>query len=527
MARSKVSKDNYLNTGMRVKRSKKREQTESGRLAAFIIDKIPEDFDVFENHDINQVHLAHAIVETCGRYIRYCPEIGWLVYKEDEGRWTKDNAEAAVQRVITHFGNLLFENATRTNEGEVTFARKILSAAGISAIKNILKCDTIISVKQDRFDADPDLLNCKGDMYNLRTGEVRPCEPEDLFLKVSKLNSAELKEKDGRWEMPLIPKEFEEFITKVTSKDGVNRPDLAYFILSYFGYCLTGDNGASFFVNFHGQGANGKSELMLLMMELFGDYAMPLPQDVVIENRFQSQFDLAGLPGIRLGMLIDAPKGNLNLDQLKSIVSGDVINAKRKYLDDFTFKPVCKIAVGSNPKLKLKDTGLAVRRRIRMVPFDYVVPENERIPFIHKRLIEKEGPQIMALLIWFAHEYYRKGEGLKAFPPCAVVDEASSEYLNSEDLVGRWMTERTENVEGEIPIPEENCESVTNLYEDFRKWAQSNEYITKVMAKSTFGEYMGSKKQKKRISACGDETYYLNIKLKYKTSPPAPASGSG
>jgi len=537
MARTKAAKDNYLNTGTKTKASERREKTESGRLAAFIIDKIkiPDKYKnkwddyYFNNYGLSEAQLVNAIVDSCGRYIKYCPQIGWLVYKEEEGRWTELYAKSVVHRVITHFGSLLLENAAESNPGEITFARRILSSAGINAVENILKHHTIIAVERDRFDSDPDLLNCMGDWYNLRKGETRPCEPEDMFSKSTRCKAAALKKlKEGGWEFPLLTnpqmaKLFEEFLDKITSKEGVRRSDLAYYIMSYFGYCLTGDNGASFFVNFHGQGANGKSELMLLMMALFGDYAMPLPKDIVIENKFQSQFDLAGLPGIRLGMLIDAPKGNLNIDQLKSIVSGDAINAKRKYHDDFTFNPVCKIVVGSNPKLKLKDTGLAVRRRIRMIPFDYIVPENERETHYHKKLLN-EAPEILALLIWFAHEYYKRGEGLKAFPRCAVVDEASSEYLDSEDLVGRWLTERTEPVKGDTVIPEVNTVSSKDMYDDFRRWANS-EGITKVMANSTFGEYLSTKVKKKRISSLGDETHYLNIKLKYKTSPPGSGSG--
>jgi phage/plasmid-associated DNA primase len=60
----------------------------------------------------------------------------------------------------------------------------------------------------------------------------------------------------------------------VTSKDGAGRPDLALFILYWFGYCLNGDTGAAFFnVNFHGVGNNGKPVLLKLMTQLFGDYA--------------------------------------------------------------------------------------------------------------------------------------------------------------------------------------------------------------------------------------------------------------
>jgi putative DNA primase/helicase len=510
MARPSAKGDYYTQKGLRTRRSGKREDTEAGRLAAYIIDRIPEGFDVYEDCDISEGHLADEIVATCGRYIRHCPQIGWMVWHAAEGRWTDRYAEAVVQRVITHFGHLLWEGALETHAGETAFSRYVLSSGGISAMKRILKHHTVIAVEQDRFDADGYLLNCMGDLYDLRTGESRPAEPEDLLTKTALCKAGKLRLPDG-FRMPEWPKELAKFMGKVTSKDGQMRPDLAVYILSYFGYCLTGDNGASFFVNFHGEGRNGKSQLLMLMMELFGDYAAPIPKDIVIENRFGSQFDLAGLPGVRLGVLIDAPDGRLNMDLLKPIISGDTINAKRKYLEDFKFKPMCKIAVGSNPKLDLKDTGLAVRRRVRMVSFDYRVPPEEDVANFHKRLLE-EGPEILALLIWFAGEYYRWGEGPKAFPPCAVVDEASREYMDSQDLVLRWKKERTEAAPG-------NRESSADLYNDFKKWA-TDEGVRKVMQRNTFGEHLAAHVERKRI---GDPYFYLGIKLKAR--PPGGGAG--
>jgi len=321
--------------------------------------------------------------------------------------------------------------------------------------------------------------------------------------------------KEGGWELPEMPKEFEKFLRKITSKDGVERTDLALYLMSWFGYCLTGDNGASFFVNFHGEGQNGKSQLLELMTELFGDYAAPVPKDIVIENRFQSQFDLEGLPGVRLAVLTDAPEGRLNMDTLKPIISGDTIEAKRKFLKGFKFRPVCKIAVGSNHRLKLKDTGMGVRRRVRMIPFDYTVPKDEIVVNLHKKLLKEEGPGILAALIWFAREYYRKGEGPKAFPECKVVDAASEEYIKSEDFVGRWKEERTEEATG-------SAETASDLYEDFRKWAEK-EGARKIMSLNVFGEHLGARLSKKRING-GAETVYTGIKLKYKP-PPLPAGG--
>ena len=54
------------------------------------------------------------------------------------------------------------------------------------------------------------LINCKGDLYNLRTGEARPLTPEDnitksMYCKPSKENKA--------------PTMFYDFLEKITTNE--------------------------------------------------------------------------------------------------------------------------------------------------------------------------------------------------------------------------------------------------------------------------------------------------------------------
>jgi putative DNA primase/helicase len=506
-----TSEQYYIHKGLKTKKSAQREDTEAGRIAAYIIDQIPQNFDVYEDYDLSEEHLAEAIIDSCGRYIRYCPQIGWMTYSAEDGCWKERYAESAVQRVVIHFGQLLFEGTVEINQGELRFARHILSSAGINAVKSILRHHPLITIEQDQFDLNPDLLNCKGDLYNLRTGEVRPVEPEDYVSRSVYCKAAPAAGK----EMPALPKLFKEFLMQVTSKDGVDRPDLALFIMYWFGYCLTGDTGAAFLVNFHGGGKNGKSVLLKLMMRLFGDYAAPIPTDVVIENRFASQFNLEGLPGVRLGILADAPEGRLNMEMLKPIITGDTLSAQRKFMKNFAYKSVCKISVGSNPRLTLKNTGMAISRRIRMIPFDYQITDEEEIINFEQQLLE-DAPGILALLIYLAKDYYRQGGGPRAFPSCRVVDETSREYLESEDLVGRWKQERTEAAPG-------NAVSATELYKDFIKWAE-DEGVRKRIGKNKFGEHLSVHLPAKKKLESG--WVYQDVMLKGGTAP-LPGDGGG
>jgi len=223
------------------------------------------------------------------------------------------------------------------------------------------------------------------------------------------------------------------------------------------------------------------------------------------------------LPGIRLGVLADAPEGQLNMKMLKELTTGEPVAAKVKFKKDFTLESVCKLAVGTNHRLRLKNTGMDAQRRVRMVPFDWTVPDSEVVPTsVLKQQLLEEAPQILALLIYYAGEYYRKGGGARAFPPCAIVDEASREYLESQDLVGRWLEDNTEAAPGEAA-------NFGDLFRDFVAWCKEQN-IQKIMEKNTFGNHLTVHIKEKKHTNKG--TAYIGIKL-IGASPPLPGSGSG
>jgi putative DNA primase/helicase len=490
--------ETYIKNGQHRKFSDFRAESEAGRLASFIISQIPEDFDVYRNYDVNETHQAMALIDCCGRWIRYCPEIGWLVYHPEDGCWKEKYAEAAVFTVVEHFAHLRWENA-EDESSEVRFAKSMLSASGLAAVMRIVKNDQRVVQHQERFDRRPELLNCRGEVYDLKAGTHRPAEPEDYLTKSTR--TGVWGKPEGAGETPL-PEKFLEFIGEITGKDGEARLDLAHYLLFYFGYALSGDMGAGFFVNFHGQGRNGKSALLSLMLELFGDYGAAIPEDLVLENPRASGFDLSEIPGVRLGVVADAPDGHLNMKSMKPIITGDPMSAKRKFRENLQFKPVCKIAVGTNNRLKLRETGLGVQRRIRMIPFDYTIPEEKVDVFLKDKLLE-EAPLILALLIGMAREYYKKGGGPRAFPPCEVVDAASREYMASEDQIAQFLEEKTEAAEGAQV-------TAADLYKAYLAWCD-DQGIRKKLSANSFGDRMTARKVERKNT--GTARVYAGIRL--------------
>jgi putative DNA primase/helicase len=493
----KAEADNYITKGD--KGEWRRDDTRAWRLAKEIIGNIKEGFNIYEGYGLTEVEQAEAVVAQCGGWMKYCPEVGWLVYNSDNGCWKPNYAEAALHGVVEHFAMLRRDGAYAENGAEQSFVKKVMSDHGINAVINIIKHHPNIEKSSDEFDAAPHQLNCLGEMVDLRDGSRRPTEPEDYVTRSTRFRPAPAYKGKGAEK---YPEKFFKFMEQITSKEGKNRPDLALWLLAWFGYCLSGDTSAQFFVNFHGRGRNGKGVLLSLMYDLFGGYATPLAEDLAIENMTGSGFDMADLPGVRLAMLHDAPEGRLNMRALKPIVAGDVIKARRKYKDNFDFHPICKVAIASNPRLTLKETGLAIKRRVRMAPFDYTVPEEEVNPFLQRELLE-EGAEITAALIECAVDYYKNGCGPRAFPECSVIDETSREYIKSEDQVAQYIEEKTAAGEGGVI-------KAADLYGGYAEWAAKQG--TRPMNAKRFGDRLALMDIKKERR--GDGVWYVGIAFK-------------
>jgi putative DNA primase/helicase len=179
------------------------------------------------------------------------------------------------------------------------------------------------------------------------------------------------------------------------------------------------------------------------------------------------------------------------------------MSARRKYRENLQFKPVCKIAVGTNNRLKLRETGLGVRRRIRMIPFDYTIPEDQVDVFLKDRLLE-EGPGILALLIGMAQEYYKKGGGPRAFPACEVVDATSREYMASEDQVAQFLEEKTEAAEGAQV-------TANDLYKKYLERCDEKG-IRKKLSANSFGDKMTARKIERKHTE--KAWLYLGLRLR-------------
>jgi P4 family phage/plasmid primase-like protien len=393
------------------------------------------------------------------------PGRGDLVYDRTHGLFRSDFAAPVVLAAAGRIARLRADlGGLPPDEWKAcaAFAAKSATKQSLMAVIALASKSLEVFRLDKQLDAAGDWINCDGLAVPLRLGldYLRPSEPADLFTRST-----------CRIERGPTPV-FDAFMDLASN----HRPDWIAWQMRYFGYALTGDTSAAFFPWWYGPGRNLKGTNERLLKRTHGSYFATIATSVVLEIKNEGtgpRPDLVDLDGPRIGGAQEVPEGRLNVQSVKTLTgNGDSINAARKFKDPTTFTPVIKPFMTSNNEPGLTHVDQAIRARIRKVPYDYTLSQDEIDPTFEDKL-GAEAPRILAKFIDEAVEYYRLGCGPRAFPKSVTIDASSTEYLLAQDVVGQWLEARVIRV---------GTTTAKALYADFVAWTAEGGLLSKTQA---------------------------------------------
>jgi putative DNA primase/helicase len=428
--------------------------------------------------------LALAFSHQFAEDWRYCAPWGkWLVW--DGSRWNVDKA-----LYVMHLSRTVCRTAALMADTPKAKTR-LASAATMSAIERLVRTDPRHSATVEEWDANVWLLNTPGGIVDLRTGARGP---HDRARRMTRVTTATPQGESAVWRT---------FLDSVTGGDA----ELQGYLQRVVGYCLTGDLSTHALFFLYGTGANGKSVFVNVISTVLGDYAANAPMDTFMETRSDRHpTDLAGLRGARFVSATETEQGRRwNESKIKAITGGDHITARLMHQDFFTYAPQFKLLIAGNHKPAIRNIDEAMRRRMHLIPFTITVPPEKRDPRLTEKLLaERDGILAWALqgcLLW-------QQQGLKQ--PASVV-QATEEYFEAEDAMGRWLSERCNQGS--------NFKALTaTLFNDWKQWAElAGEYVG---AQRRFSDALLARRFDRWRNSMGVRGYQ-GLDLKQPTSLPS------
>jgi putative DNA primase/helicase len=329
---------------------------------------------------------AQRLVARFGDEMRHVSEWScWLIW--DGSRWVKDRS-GAVERFAKETVRAMYEEVSKIPDDEarktaVKWAMRSESREKIKAMVDLAKSEPGIPITPEVLDGDGWLLNVENGTLDLRTGELRAHRREDLITKLAPVTYKAVAEAPT----------FRRFLERILPSE-----TLRTFVKRAVGYSLTGDASERAFLILHGSGKNGKSTLLEAIQALLGDYAMTTPvETLLLKPAGGIPNDIARLKGARFVSASENERGRKLAEALVKAMTGkDTISARFMRGEFFDFRPTHKLWLATNHKPEISGTDPAIWDRIKLVPFNVRIPEQEQ----DKHLDEKLEAELSGILAW-------------------------------------------------------------------------------------------------------------------------------
>ena len=360
---------------------------------------------------------------------------------------------------------------------------KARNAALDSAISNIR-----FARLAEAFDRNDYLFACANGVIDLRSGELRAGQREDMLTQASRVIFDPLAT-CPRWL---------KFLTDIFS----GSTEMLDFIQRAVGYSLLGLTREEVFFILYGKGRNGKGTFFRVLLELLGDYAINIDISALIADRGSSKAprnDLAAMAGRRFVATQESREG-AQLDEalIKALTGGDLITARFLFKEFFTFRPTWKIWLATNHRPEIRGSDSGIWSRPKLIPFDVSFAGREDRGLKDALL---DSGELSGILNWAIEGCLRYQEDGLQYPQ--AVTEATAQYKSDSDFIGRFV--------GECCITGDACSvPARSLYQAFTKWA--SETGEESMAETAFGLRMKEKGYIKNRKETGVK--YIGIGLR-------------
>ena len=259
----------------------------------------------------------------------------WFIW--DGKRWLIDNAlkihalaKGTVFGLWGEMGSAI--KAWKINDRETisamtTFARSSNNVNSVRGAVSLAKSEPDIHIDLASLDSNSWLFNVLNGTLDLRTGELRKHRRDDFITKMSPV----------KFDPAATCPTWLKFLETIFRKNEA----LIEYVQRLVGYSLTGviENTLPFLF---GDGANGKSTLIELLLKLFGpDYSMKAPPDLLGAKYGDAHpTERADLYGKRFVACVETEDGRrLAESQVKEITGGDTIRARFMRENFFEFTP--------------------------------------------------------------------------------------------------------------------------------------------------------------------------------------------
>lgn len=398
-------------------------------------------------HDEGNARCVHRLYD--GKFL-YNSSFGWLEHTGTH--WIIEEAESAVERAITETLIARANASLRSGAPDSDLIKRCIPNAGkVQGAKAQLK--SLVSVGTHEFDSEPDLLNCKNGVVDLRTGEITPHKPSQRFMHCTAIDYDPNADQDT----------WVNWLTEAVGAEVENWLQIAV------GYSLTGHTREEIMFYLFGPPRSGKGTFTETIMDVLGTplsgvvgfHTLTAPSEADTQN-----FNLAPLHNARF---IAASESNqyerFNEAKVKLVTGGDKIQCSFKHKTPFSYRPKYKIWLSSNQPVNADPDDDAVWGRLRVVKFPHSYLGNENKSLKQQMRTPAVMRGILAWAVLGAIRWYQLGNS--GLPELQSSMAEKKEHREALDNVQSWLSECAE-------LADNGFTANADLYLSYERWCKNN-----------------------------------------------------
>lgn len=301
-------------------------------------------------------------------------------------------------------------------------------------------------VERDEINPPKYLLNLNNGIYNVKTKELMPHNPEHYFL----------------YKIPWDYKTKTKCTKVMKYLDSTLKPEFIKLTQEIFGYCLMFDYRHAAIFYLYGTGGNGKKIWTKMLEHMLGAKNVT---NKSIDSLIRYRFTSAQLYGKLANVCGELTASTLtDTDMLKSLSGGDSIQAEFKGKDGFDFENKAKIITACNSIPNCKDMTDGWYQRQYILPFleKFRHTKQEDTELLDKLLVQQE---MEGLLVWALEGMHRLLNNKRFSYPIDKKERYLMYQKNTQYFVQKFYV-KTNEFNDTVKSDE--------IYENYFLWCEKN-----------------------------------------------------
>jgi putative DNA primase/helicase len=376
----------------------------------------------------------------------------------DGRRWATDETEAVHETARVWMLELGSEALKGITSRKDPMLRKVLAYRQAGPMENLVKvARRILAVAPTAFDVDPHLLNTLNGVVDLRTGELGPHEQTLMMTRLA--GAAYLP--DAR---------HPDITAALACLDADDRRSVQMLL----GVAASGHTGGDHLPVFDGGGANGKTTVLLGAGAALGDYAGPVPPELIMKSQREDHPTIkTTLHGRRLAYIEETEEdGGLRLERLKAITGGAPLEGRRIGGNYYSWTPTHTLILATNHRPSVNTAEHAAWRRLHLIPFPHRYGSAPGDLPIDSGLRERvqigraQREAMLAFIVAGAVAAYAAGEEhapVVVWSPGIVA--ATAAWRANEDVIGRFA-------DSELVFEKKARVTLATMFERYKSWCE-------------------------------------------------------